>query len=51
MILDEKKTTVAYRCPGCGAMVRSMIGAFTLSADMMRLKCPCGESAVRVFRT
>ena len=51
MILDEKKTTVAYRCPGCGAMVRSMIGAFTLSADMMRLKCPCGESDITIVYT
>ena len=44
MILDQKMTTVAYRCPACGATVKSMIGAFTLSGDMMKLKCPCGES-------
>lgn len=44
MVLDEKKTTVSYRCPECGAFVRSMVGVFTLSADMMRLKCPCGGS-------
>ena len=44
MVLDEKKTTVSYRCPECGAFVRSMVGVFSLSADMMRLKCPCGGS-------
>jgi len=44
MVLNEKKTTVAYRCPQCGCIVRSMIGVFTLKGDMMRLKCPCGGS-------
>ena len=44
MVLDEKKTTVSYRCSECGAFVRSMVGVFSLSADMMRLKCPCGGS-------
>lgn len=44
MILDQKTTTVAYRCPACGSTAKSMIGAFTLSGDMMKLKCPCGES-------
>lgn len=51
MVLDEKKTTVAYRCPECGAIVRSMIGAFSLSADMMRLKCPCGQSDLTIVYT
>ena len=44
MILDKKMTAVAYRCPSCGQTVKSMIGAFTLNADMMKLKCPCGGS-------
>ena len=51
MILDEKKTTVSYRCPGCGAFVRSMVGVFSLSADMMRLKCPCGGSDMTIVMT
>lgn len=51
MILNEKKTTVAYRCPECGAFVRSMIGVFTLTADMMRLKCPCGGSDMTIVYT
>lgn len=37
-------TSVAYRCPSCGQTVKSMVGAFTLNADMLRLKCPCGGS-------
>lgn len=51
MILNEKKTTVAYRCPECGAIVRSMVGVFTLTADMMRLKCPCGGSDITIVYT
>lgn len=48
MILDPKKTTVAYRCPSCGAGVMSVVGLFDLGADMMRLKCDCGQSAMTV---
>ena len=44
MILNQKQTTVAYRCPHCGCAVMSLVGAFALSADMIRLKCPCGGS-------
>lgn len=50
MILDHKMTTIAYRCPACGSIVKSMIGAFSLSGDMMRLKCPCKESDMTVER-
>ena len=51
MVLDEKKTTVSYRCSECGAFVRSMVGVFSLSADMMRLKCPCGGSDLTMVMT
>ncbi len=44
MILDQKMTCVAYRCPACGSTVKSVVGAFALNADMIKLKCPCGES-------
>ena len=50
MILDKKMTAVSYRCPSCGQTVKSMIGAFTLSADMMKLKCPCGGSSMTIER-
>lgn len=48
MILDQKMTTVAYRCPACGTCVKSVMGAFILGGDMIRLKCPCGESVMTV---
>lgn len=49
MVLDKKETTVAYRCPECGASVMGMVGIFTLSADMIRLKCPCGGSELEII--
>ena len=39
MILQPKDTTVAYRCPECGATVFSVVGALALSGDMIKLKC------------
>ena len=44
MILDSKETTIAYRCPHCGKMVFSVVGVFTLSGDLLKLKCGCGKS-------
>lgn len=51
MILDPKQTTIAYRCPSCGTTVVSLVGAFSLTADMIRLKCPCGESSLSIVYT
>ena len=42
MLLNHKETTVSYRCPSCGSWVTGIAGLFTLSADMLRLRCPCG---------
>ena len=44
MLLDAKQTTLAYRCPHCAAGVMSAVNFFALSADMIKLKCTCGES-------
>ncbi len=48
MLLNEKRTTVAYRCPHCGAGVLSAVGLFNLSADMIKLKCTCGKSEMGI---
>ena len=48
MVLESKQTTVAYRCPHCGAGVMSVVGLFTLTADMVKLKCSCGESEMTI---
>ncbi|MBO5898916.1 MAG: hypothetical protein J6R04_07885 [Clostridia bacterium] len=44
MVLDTNNTTLAYRCPKCGAAVFSGLNVFSLTADMLKLKCSCGES-------
>lgn len=44
MILEPKKTTVAYRCPHCGGGVLSAVSPFSIGADMVKLKCECGMS-------
>lgn len=51
MILENKSSTVAYRCPSCGSGVMSVVDAFRLSADMIKLKCDCGKSEMTLVRT
>lgn len=51
MILDKKETTLAYRCPVCGVTVTSIVGVFSLSGDMLRLRCSCGESELTMTYT
>lgn len=51
MVLEQKQTTVAYRCPKCGGGVMSVVGLFNLSADMLKLKCDCGGSEMTMVYT
>ena len=44
MVLNSKETTIAYRCPVCGKFIFGMVGVFTLSGDLIKLKCDCGSS-------
>lgn len=46
MVLKSKQTILSYRCPSCGAGVMSAVDIFKLSADMVKLKCDCGESSM-----
>lgn len=48
MVIESKETTLAYRCPHCGTGVMSAVGIFSLTADMLKLKCPCGKSEMQV---
>ena len=48
MVLETKQTTVAYRCPHCGAGIMSAVDIFALKADMIKLKCTCGKSEMSV---
>lgn len=51
MIIQPKNTTVAYRCPYCGKAVKSVVGVFSLSGDMIKLKCPCFRSELKMSYT
>ena len=51
MIIDTKETTVAYRCPNCGQGVVSVVGVFSLTGDMLKLKCSCGKSEMTMTYT
>ena len=49
MVLEARNTTVAYRCPYCGTAVMSGVDMFSLSADMLKLKCTCGKSEMTLI--
>lgn len=51
MILNQKQTMLAYRCPSCGGVTTSMVGAFSLSGKLFRLKCDCHGSDMSVEKT
>lgn len=51
MILNSKETTLAYRCPVCGKFIFGMVGLFTLSGDLIKLKCDCGGSELKIAYT
>ncbi len=51
MVLDQKKTHIAYRCPRRGCAATGFARAFAPTADMLRLKCPCGESEMTMAAT
>ncbi len=51
MVIENKQTTVAYRCPSCGSGVMSVVDIFRLSADMLKLKCDCGNSEMLLVRS
>lgn len=51
MVLNPGQTHVAYRCPDCGTVVYGFVGKFALAAGMLRLKCPCGKSAMDISVT
>ena len=45
MVIGEKKTCIAYRCPSCGSGVMGLCGDFVLAGGrMLKLKCPCGAT-------
>ncbi len=52
MILEPKKTTVAYRCNVCGEGIMGLVGGFELAGSMLKLKCNnCNESEMTLAYT
>lgn len=51
MILNSKETTIAYRCSECGKMIFSVVGVFSLSGDLFKLRCECGGSELTAAYT
>jgi len=51
MIIKTKQTTIAYRCPRCGAGIMSAVSIFSLKGDMVKLKCDCGGSELTIVHT
>lgn len=51
MILNSRETCIAYRCPYCTSGVKSMVGVFSLSGEMKKLKCDCGASELIINHT
>lgn len=51
MILKSKDTTIAYRCPYCGKCIKGIVGIFTLTGNVIKLKCDCGHSELTITYT
>jgi len=51
MIKSPGQTHVAYRCPSCGTTIYGFVGKFALKANMLRIKCSCGQSAMDITIT
>ncbi len=44
MILNQKLSHIAFRCPKCGCVTKGLAGTFALSKNqMLRLRCSCGR--------
>ena len=50
-MVADMKTHVAYRCPECGTLIYGFVGRFALAANLLRLKCSCGHSAMDITIT
>ena len=44
-------THIAFRCPECGEAIYGFVGKFALKANLIRLKCTCGKSALDISLT
>ena len=47
-MIAKIETHIAYRCPSCGDTIYAFVGKFALSANLLRVKCSCGGSALDI---
>ena len=47
-MIANLQTHIAYRCPDCGTVIYGFVGKFALSANLLRIKCSCGHSALDI---
>ena len=50
-MVAKLQTHIAYRCPECGTLIYGFVGKFALSANLLRVKCSCGHSALDISIT
>lgn len=50
MILEPKKSALAYRCPSCGGVPTAVASLFSLSGDLFKLKCDCKGSELLIHK-
>ena len=46
--MNLRRTQIAYRCPECTSLTVGFLGGLTAAADMLRLRCDCGASALDI---
>lgn len=51
MTIEPKNSVVAYRCPYCGSGVISNVGALSLTAEKISLRCHCKRSELEMEYT
>ena len=47
-MIADRDTTVGYHCPACGLPILNPINIFSMSGNLIKLKCVCGNSELVV---
>ena len=47
-MIKERDTTAGYHCPSCGLSILNKINIFSMSGNLIKMKCVCGNSELVV---
>lgn len=47
-MIKERNTTIGYHCPFCGMSILHPVNLFSMSGNLIKLKCVCGGSELAV---